>query len=76
MPRKRPDRTIEEDLRQLKNSLSLLKQASRLLDETLAGWSVPDGPEQPPFIDTLNSIKNEATECISVADRLLATMKT
>jgi hypothetical protein len=63
-----------EDLKQLTNALALLKQANLILDAVRAGWSVPDAPEQPPFIDTLNTIKAQASHALDVSNRLLATM--
>jgi hypothetical protein len=61
-------------LQQLKLALDLIKQADVLLDAAKAGWSVPDAPEQPPYIDALNSIKTQAAESVATATRLLATM--
>lgn len=64
-----------ETLNQLTNALASLKQANAILDSVLAGWSVPEPPEQPPFIDTLTQIKDQGTHAADVAGRLLTSMK-
>jgi hypothetical protein len=61
-------------LKQLSSALAQIKSANATLDSAAAGWSVPDAPEQPPFIYTLSAIKLEAGHAIDVANLLLATM--
>ncbi|MCC6552811.1 MAG: hypothetical protein IT372_07285 [Polyangiaceae bacterium] len=68
-----PPRTSDA-LKQLNNALAQIKSANAILDSVAAGWSVPDAPEQPPYIDTLSTIKIQASHSIDVANRLLATM--
>ena len=74
MPPNRGNILRADALKQLNSALDLMKQANVILDAVKAGWSVPDAPEQPPYIDALNSVKMQAARSADVATRLLATM--
>jgi hypothetical protein len=69
----RPNRNPDA-LKQLNNALAELQSANTILDSVAATWTVPDAPDQPPFISTLTSIKAQAGHSIEVATRLLNTM--
>ena len=61
-------------LKQLNSALDLINEANVILDAVRSGWSVPDAPEQPPYIDALISITTEATRLDDVATGLLPMM--
>lgn len=72
MPNPRSNKN--DPLTQLNNALADFKSANAALDFVASNWSVPDAPDQPPFIDALNNIKDQGQNAIDTAVRLLATM--